>query len=93
MHYDVHKSLDFLMLYYQNNNWYNFITYFIVLLNSNRAEPSRTKPMESIRLGFRLEADSVRLDLRISSRDLVRFEPWLVDGTDEADGDDRQFVA
>src|ERR1700722_19643216 len=50
--------------------------------------------MESIQLGFRLEADSVRLDLRISSRGLVRLEPRLVDrtdGTDGANGADRQI--
>ena len=44
--------------------------------------------MESIWLGFRLEADSVRLDLRISSRGLVRLEPRLVDRADGADGAD-----
>ena len=63
----------------------------VVLLSLNRTELSRTKLMESIRFGFRLEANSVWLDLRISSHGLVRLELRLVDGTDEADGDDRQI--
>ena len=62
-----------------------------MLLSLSRTEPSRIKPMESIQFGFRLEADSVWLDLRISSHGLVRLEPRLVDGTDGADGDDRQI--
>ena len=46
--------------------------------------------MESIWLGFELGADSVWLDLKISSCGLVWLEPQLVDGTDGADGNDRQ---
>jgi hypothetical protein len=57
----------------------------LVFLNPNRAESSWTEPIESIQLGFGLEADSVWLDLRISSHDLVRLEPQLVDETDGAD--------
>jgi len=42
----------------------------LVLLCSNQAEPSQTKPMEPIQLGSRLEADSVWLGLK-------NIKPWF----------------
>jgi len=56
-----------------------------VLLNPSRAKPSQAKPMELIRLGFRLEADLAQLGLKNIKLRLARLEPWLVDGADGAD--------